>query len=59
MSKQTVELATQQIVAGTIRNTINQFLLDREARPCSKRTIEFYSVELMYFTRFLTTMQLA
>jgi hypothetical protein len=43
----------QQIVAGTVREAINEFLVDRQARKCSKRTIEFYTTELGYLTHFL------
>jgi len=43
----------QQIVYGTIRNVVNGFILERQSRGLSKRTISYYIEKLNYFCEYL------
>jgi len=43
----------QQIVSGTVRNLVNGFLVERQSRGLSKKTIQFYKDELRRFSEYL------
>lgn len=53
MSQIQINPLTQQIIAGTVPNITNGFLIDRTCRNLSKRTIEFYRDELKHFQNYL------
>ena len=43
----------QQVIFGTVRHVINGFLLERQSRGLSKRTVEYYAEKLGYFCQYL------
>lgn len=53
METKKLEHRIQQVVFGTVRNIINGFILERQSRGLSKRTIAYYAEKLDYFSRYL------
>ena len=53
MQMKMLDPLTQQIILGSWRNVLNGFLIDRQSRSLSPRSIQFYRDELRYFTDFL------
>lgn len=53
MKATTVEHATLQIIAGTVHNTVSNFLIERRSRGLSKSTIWFYTRYLNEFCQYL------
>ena len=48
-----VEHATLQIIAGTVHNTVSNFLIERRSRSLSKNTIWYYTRYLNEFCQYL------
>lgn len=55
MSKMKTDHLILQIVSGTVRNTINEFIMERQARGLSNNTIDFYRLNLGLFADWLDT----
>lgn len=53
MNNVVLDRLLNQIISGTVRNAVNDFLLDRRAQGLSPRTIAIYTQELGYFCNFL------
>jgi site-specific recombinase XerD len=53
MQTQTVNPRIQQVIFGTTRNVINGFILERQSRGLSKRTVAYYIEKLGYFCKYL------
>jgi len=55
MSTKSLDLMTQQIIAGTLANLTSGFLVDCARRQLSKHILRYYTVELNLFNQWLNT----
>ena len=53
MSTKISSLLISQVIFGTLRNVVNEFIVDRKTRGLSPRTVQYYNDELRYFSDYM------